>query len=313
MHERHRHDSHFTVVGNHLAQHRDLSFTAMGVAVHIQSLPPGARVDIKTLARDRSEGTTRIAAALRELERHGYLRRERTRVAGGRIVTRTVYCDKPGAAGRRDLATGPASTPTDPTDPTDRPTPTDPTARPTPSTPSTLGAGTEAGRDEQAGSAAPEGSPQSGSGAGRKKRKPLPAVPQPHFSRPELVERAVELLTGLRRHAPELTLSACDVEHLTPGVVAWLEREATPHTVRRAMLHGLPEEGLRRPAAFVAYRLTADLPAPLPARVPLPAAERPPERHPLRNCEQCDRGYRGPDPQRCRECVPDRDRSPALR
>ncbi|MEU3555376.1 helix-turn-helix domain-containing protein [Streptomyces fragilis] len=299
MHERHRHDSHFTVVGNHLAQHKDLSFTAMGVAVHIQSLPPGARVDIKTLARDRSEGTTRIAAALRELERHGYLRRERTRVAGGRIVTRTVYCDKPGAAGRRDLATGPASAPTDRT------------AQPTPSTPSALGVGTEAGREEQVGSAAPGGSPRSGSG--RKKRKPLPAVPQPRFSRPELVERAVELLTGLRRHAPELTLSACDVEHLTPGVVAWFEREATPHTVRRAVLHGLPEEGLRRPAAFVAYRLTADLPAPMPVRVPLPAAERLPERHPLRNCEQCDRGYRGPDPQRCRECVPEGGRSPALR
>jgi hypothetical protein len=93
------------------------------------------------------------------------------------------------------------------------------------------------------------------------------------------VAAPVELLTGLRRHTPELTLSACDVEHVTPGVVAWFEREATPHTVRRAVLHGLLEDGLRRPAAFVAYRLTADLPAPMPVRVPLPAAERLPERH----------------------------------
>lgn len=299
VHETHRHDSHFTVVGNHLAQHKDLSFTAMGVAVHIQSLPPGARVDIKTLARDKAEGTTRIAAALRELERYGYLRRERTRIPGGRIVTRTVYCNKPGAAARRDLTPGPASAPADPP------------ARPAPSTPSALKAETEAGREAPAGAAAPEGAPHSGSR--RKKRKPLPAVPQPSFSRQELVERAVELLTGLRRHAPELTLSACDVEHLTPGVVAWFEREATPQTVRRALLHGLPEEGLRRPAAFVAYRLTADLPAPMPVRTPLTAAQRLPERHPLRNCEQCDRGYRGPDPRHCLECVSDNARSPDLR
>ena len=40
----------FTVVGNHLAQHRELTLTAIGLAVHIQSLPEGARVDIKTLA-----------------------------------------------------------------------------------------------------------------------------------------------------------------------------------------------------------------------------------------------------------------------
>lgn len=43
MHVRHRHDTHFTVVGNHLAQHETLSATAIGVAVRIQSLPDGAK------------------------------------------------------------------------------------------------------------------------------------------------------------------------------------------------------------------------------------------------------------------------------
>ncbi len=86
IHDHTRHTTRFTVIGNHLAQHPDLSLLAIGLACHIQSLPPGARVDIKTLAARFPEGATRIAAALRELEAHGYLRRERTRVPGGRIV-----------------------------------------------------------------------------------------------------------------------------------------------------------------------------------------------------------------------------------
>jgi hypothetical protein len=100
LHDNTRHTTRFTVIGNHLAQHRQLSLLAIGLAVHIQSLPKGARVDIKTLAARFPEGATRIAAALRELEAHGYLRRTRERVPDGRIVTRTVSCNQPGAARR---------------------------------------------------------------------------------------------------------------------------------------------------------------------------------------------------------------------
>ncbi|MFD7136651.1 helix-turn-helix domain-containing protein [Streptomyces sp. NPDC059894] len=96
LHENARHATHFTVVGNHLAQHTELSLLAIGLGVHIQSLPKGAHVDIKSLAARFPEGATRIAAALRELEAHGYLRRERTRGPGGRIVTRTISCNRPG-------------------------------------------------------------------------------------------------------------------------------------------------------------------------------------------------------------------------
>ncbi|MFI9255953.1 hypothetical protein [Streptomyces sp. NPDC053069] len=67
----------------------------------------GNAVDIKTLAACFREGTTRIAAALRELETYGYLRRERTRVPGGRIVTRTVCCDQPGRHGDASAAPSP--------------------------------------------------------------------------------------------------------------------------------------------------------------------------------------------------------------
>ncbi|GAA4073804.1 helix-turn-helix domain-containing protein [Streptomyces hundungensis] len=72
VHANTRHTSRYTVVGNHLAQHRELSLLAIGLAVHIQSLPAGARIGIKVLADRFPEGEARIAAALRELEAHGY-------------------------------------------------------------------------------------------------------------------------------------------------------------------------------------------------------------------------------------------------
>ncbi|MFE7187075.1 helix-turn-helix domain-containing protein [Streptomyces erythrochromogenes] len=92
------HANHYTVVGNHLLQHRELSATAIGVAAYIQSLPAGAPVGIKALAGRFPEGEVRIASALRELERHGYLERRRERLEGGRVVTRTYSYNKPGSA-----------------------------------------------------------------------------------------------------------------------------------------------------------------------------------------------------------------------
>lgn len=91
------HTSRFTVVGNHLAQHAELSLVAIGIGVHIQSLPAGSKVGIKALAARFPEGEVKIACALRELEAHGYLHRPRMRLAKGRVATRTVFCNQPGA------------------------------------------------------------------------------------------------------------------------------------------------------------------------------------------------------------------------
>ena len=90
LHDHTCHTTRFTVIGNHLTQHPDLSLLAIGLAAHLQSLPQGACADIKSLAARFPEGPTRIAAAPRELEVHGYLRREQRRIPGGRIVTRTT-------------------------------------------------------------------------------------------------------------------------------------------------------------------------------------------------------------------------------
>ncbi|GLV83911.1 DNA-binding protein [Streptomyces lavendulae subsp. lavendulae] len=94
-----RHTDQYTVVGNHLAQHRALSLVAIGLALHIQSLPAGSAVGIKALAGRFPEGEIRIATALRELEAHGYLERSRVRTEDGRLVTRTVSYNRPRTPG----------------------------------------------------------------------------------------------------------------------------------------------------------------------------------------------------------------------
>ncbi|WP_431996659.1 helix-turn-helix domain-containing protein [Streptomyces fungicidicus] len=256
IHENTRHTTRFVVIGNHLTQHKELSLLAIGLGCHIQSLPTGAGADIKSLAARFPEGTTRIAAALRELEAHGYLRRERVRTPTGRIITRTVSCNQPGHRRR----------PADTNCPDPQPRPAQPR------------------RTEP------------------RPRKALPAVPQPSRTAPALHQQATDLLTGLRRHDPRLLLSTTDTEHLAPGVIAWLEREVTPTAVRHALTADLPDDPLRRPAALLAHRLTAQLPPPPPYRTP---AGPPPVRHGLRTCDSCDRAFRAPETEtHCRDCRP---------
>ncbi|MCX0244196.1 helix-turn-helix domain-containing protein, partial [Streptomyces drozdowiczii] len=114
IHVNSRHTSGFTVIGNHLAQHGDLSLLAIGLAVHIQSLPEGAKIGVKVLAARFPESEMRIAAALRELEAAGYLRRIRVRLRDGRVRTRTESHNRPYAtppAPREPYAAPRATTP----------------------------------------------------------------------------------------------------------------------------------------------------------------------------------------------------------
>ncbi|WP_406861298.1 helix-turn-helix domain-containing protein [Streptomyces sp. HUAS MG47] len=94
-HVRHRHDEKFTVVGNHLAQHPELSATAIGLGVYIQSLPDGALVGIKVLTARFREGASRIAGALRELETAGYLKRQVVRGWSAQLHTLTTWYEHP--------------------------------------------------------------------------------------------------------------------------------------------------------------------------------------------------------------------------
>ncbi|MBH1935859.1 helix-turn-helix domain-containing protein [Streptomyces sp. AV19] len=98
VHIKHRHTTHFTVVGNHLAQHADLSLVAIGIGVYVQSLPDGATIGIKDLTRRFPEGEITIARALRELEKAGYLERRRVRNDKGQVATVTRWYEQPTSA-----------------------------------------------------------------------------------------------------------------------------------------------------------------------------------------------------------------------
>ncbi|RPK59931.1 hypothetical protein EES43_17750 [Streptomyces sp. ADI96-02] len=90
------------MISNRLSQRRDMSLLAIGLGTHIQSLPTGAKVGIKVLAAIFPESEAAIAAALRELERHGFLRRIRERVRGARVPrarSRTTTRGSPSSAG----------------------------------------------------------------------------------------------------------------------------------------------------------------------------------------------------------------------
>lgn len=286
------HPSRFTIVGNHLAQHTELSLTAIGIGVHIQSLPTGSEVGIKALASRFTEGERTIATALRELEAHGYLHRTRVRLPNGRLVTRTVFCNQPGAALRGGTVVtpvplvapvpaplvAPAAVPmvavpatAPPPSPSSEPTPVPEEAHPPVRVPSRT--------------------------APKAARRPLP---RPRELTPELRQTASAILAGLRSHAKELVLSEDDVEALVPGVAAWLERDAHPDTIRHALTTELPQPP-KHPAKIVKHRLTVLLPPPLPG-----AQELAPVRRalviPLQNCDGCDRAFRATAPGHCRGC-----------
>ena len=274
VHVNSRHTSGFTVIGNHLAQHGGLSLLAIGLAVHIQSLPEGAKVGVKALTARFPESEMRIAVALRELEAAGYLRRVRVRLRDGRVRTRTESHNRPYATIAPPPV--PVEAPRATTPPPSAPPPTATYDRPRAAAPTPL-------------PRKPRTQPKSGAAPA-----PRP-LPRPAAPTDALHQSAALLLADLRRHAPTLTLSEADITALTPGVAAWLERDAHPDAIRRALTSDLPVP-LARPARLLRHRITALLPPPLPA----PAA--PPAVIPLQNCDGCNRAFRAPEPGPCRDC-----------
>ncbi|WP_330478190.1 helix-turn-helix domain-containing protein [Streptomyces platensis] len=276
-------DPGYTIVGNHLTQHRSLSGLAIGLAAYIQSLPEGAPVDIRTLAKRFPEGRGRIAAALRELEAYGYLERVRRRTDDGRMITCTISYNNPEATrARRARETAEQAK---------RRTATEPV----PAAPTTA---SRAPTPPPAPSPAPPAEPP------RVRSDPPHARPEPPPPPPEPRTRAhhipaAALLANLRHDDPRLLLSVRDIHRLTSPLAAWLERGASPEAVRSALTTGLPDT-LRHPAALLAHRLTELLPPPLPAASPAaPARARP---APLQTCDGCERAFRAPTPGRCRDC-----------
>ncbi|WP_330332016.1 helix-turn-helix domain-containing protein [Streptomyces sp. NBC_00536] len=264
IHVNARHTRRFTVVGNHLAQHAEMSLVAIGLALHIQSLPTGAHIGIKDLAPRFPESEYRIARALRELEEHGYLRRTRVRLDNGQVVTRTVSYNRPGC-GSEDGQPG-----------------------------------TEAPELVPVPEPVPDAAPDAVTPV--KAIPPLPRPRDP--DRPARRAAAERILVELRAVDSRLLLGARDVERLAPAVEAWLERGATPEAVIAALTDRLPPRprsaaGLvayRLTEQLPPERVRA------PGAPGAGAAALEPGPEPMQNCEYCDRAYRGPEPGCCDGC-----------
>ncbi|MBX4176798.1 helix-turn-helix domain-containing protein [Streptomyces geysiriensis] len=301
IHVRTYQSGQYVVIGNHLAQHRALSLTAIGLATHILSLPEGALVDIRTLADRFPEGRERIASGLRELEEHGYLERVRERSETGRLVTRTYVHHTPEGAvphmvRRRTVAAA-----------RDR----GPVAR------SSAGAqepSQEGDQTVRVPDRPPLRSVESKAVDVRPDTPGLPEVAVPsasrggegHPRRHPHHDKAVALLAGLRRTDDRLILSSRDVNTLAPSVIRWFERGATTGVVHQVLTSDLPAD-MRRAAGVLAYRLSELLPPPLPpapASPPAPVVSAGGSRRPdpFQTCDGCERAFRAAHPGRCRDC-----------
>lgn len=75
-----RHDRGYTNIPNSIFMNRDLSLKAKGLLCTLLSLPPHWKFSVEGLATLSNDGRDSVRSALKELERIGYVHREKERV-----------------------------------------------------------------------------------------------------------------------------------------------------------------------------------------------------------------------------------------
>jgi hypothetical protein len=260
----------FTVIPNQVLQDSRLSLRARGLLAELLSRSDGYRTDIRKLAQRNPEGRESIAAALRELESFGYLRRITTRLPGGQLITDV------------DVYAQPVTTP-------------EPPAPPEPPEP--------ASADSAAAAQVPPdpGAPGSGPCDAKPLKKPRKETPPTHLppvafsasrrARPDAaggpetdLTWELALMSRVARAEPRMRLPASVVHRLVPVLGQWRERGADDAQICAVLTVGLPEV-VRHPAGLALHRLTHQLPvAPSPAPPP-------PRRF---ECDRCGVPLRGP-------------------
>jgi hypothetical protein len=220
------HQRFFTTLGNEVLRDNRLSFCARGILGHLLSLPDGQRGDIRTLTERTPEGRERVASALRELERFGYLKRVVKRTPEGRVYTEVDVFD----------------------------TPDGPSTQATPKTVSPGSGGLAATSDgdhpvnEQAG----------------KPTLPQPTAdekPGREGDGDEETAASAQLLTRVARAEPKLALGVGEVLRLAPLVTEWRRRGASDLHIIGSLTAGLPSGGVYHPARFIETRLRNKMPA----------------------------------------------------
>jgi hypothetical protein len=221
------HQRFFTTLGNDVLRDSRLSFCARGILAHLLSQPDGKRDDIRTLTDRTPEGRERVAAAMRELEAFGYLRRTKKRTPEGRIYTEVHVFEAPGGPSPQVTpdAKIPASGSQTASSNGDHPV-KERDEEPTHPASSVLDA--EKGRE----------------GDGEDETK-----------------ASAELLARVARTEPKLSLGRTEALRLAPLVTEWRRRGASEPHVIGSLTAGLPRSGVHHPARFIESRLVAKMPA----------------------------------------------------
>jgi hypothetical protein len=216
----------FTTLGNEVLRDSRLSFCARGILGHLLSLPEGQRGDVRTLAERTPEGRERVASALRELERFGYLRRAVKRTAEGRLYTEVDVFDAPRES----------------------------SSQVTP----------DAGFPGSGGVAAGVDGDHPVKERGEEPALAAPPVHDGESGREgdgdEETRASTELLARVARAEPRLSLGRGEALRLAPLVTEWRRRGASDLHVIGALTAGLPCGGVYHPARFIETRLNSKMP-----------------------------------------------------
>lgn len=85
----------YTVLANTTLRDQRLSWKARGLLAYLLSLPDNWRTNSAHLTRMAPDGRASVLSGLRELDDHGYLRRQRKQDAAGRWSTTVTVYDTP--------------------------------------------------------------------------------------------------------------------------------------------------------------------------------------------------------------------------
>lgn len=216
----------FTTLGNEVLRDNRLSFCARGILGHLLSLPNGQRGDIRTLAEHTPEGRERVASALRELERFGYLKRAVKRTPQGRLYTEVNVFDHPNG----------------------------PLSQVTPDT----------GFPGSGGRVASPNVDHPVNERDEEPTRPAPTADASTIGREgdgdAETAASADVLTRVARAEPRLGLGHRDAYRLAALVTEWRRRGASDLHVINALTVGLPRGGVHHPARFLETRLRSKMP-----------------------------------------------------
>jgi hypothetical protein len=217
----------FTTLGNEVLRDSRLSYCARGVLGHLLSQPDGKRDDIRTLTERTPEGRERVASAMRELEKFGYLKRTKTRTPEGHIYTEIDVFDTPEGA-------SPQATP-------------------------------NAGSPASGGLAdSPDGDHPVKEGV-EEPTLPMPPTQDAEDGREgdagEETRASADILARVARTEPKLSLGRREALRLAALVTEWRRRGASELHIIGSLTAGLPREGVYHPARFIESRLVSKMPA----------------------------------------------------